>query len=195
MTREEALRTYTINGAYAAFEEEQQGVACARQAGRHRGAVEGHHDSSRRAEIPTALRGSDDCRRKNRFSAGGTINGPQTDHGQKQQRDKTAAQKGGTRHWDKTKRDRTVTLNAVLSRRFVPPFCAAVLSRSYPAVIYSNRSLPMSSELSARLSPSSRACSRSDLSAAGFTLSITSSATLRTASSFSRPALRARSSN
>ena len=46
MTREEALRSYTINSAYAAFEEPPQGVTRAWQAGRHRGSLAGYSRGS-----------------------------------------------------------------------------------------------------------------------------------------------------
>ena len=47
LTRAEALKAYTLNGAYAAFEEYVQGLARAGQAGRHRRLLEGHHDHPR----------------------------------------------------------------------------------------------------------------------------------------------------
>ncbi len=46
MSRDEALKSYTWNGAYAAKEEHAQGIARRRQARRHHGAVEGHPDDS-----------------------------------------------------------------------------------------------------------------------------------------------------
>ena len=52
LSRLEALQTYTINAAYAAFEGGHQGVPDDRQAGRHHGLVTGHHDDSE-DEIPT----------------------------------------------------------------------------------------------------------------------------------------------
>jgi hypothetical protein len=44
MTREEALTSYTLNNAYCRVRRGHQGLADARQAGRHRGAVAGHPD-------------------------------------------------------------------------------------------------------------------------------------------------------
>ena len=44
MSRMEALRSYTINAAFAGFEETIKGSLSRRQAGRHHRAVEGHHD-------------------------------------------------------------------------------------------------------------------------------------------------------
>ncbi len=44
MTRQEALRSYTLNGAYAAFEEGIKGSLAAGQAGRRHGLLQGHHD-------------------------------------------------------------------------------------------------------------------------------------------------------
>ena len=47
MSRMEALKSYTLNGAYAAFEEGIAGIAEGRQVRGHRRAVEGHHDRAR----------------------------------------------------------------------------------------------------------------------------------------------------
>ena len=47
MTRDEALKAYTLNGAYAAFEEKTLGLADAGQARRHHGALGRHHDGAR----------------------------------------------------------------------------------------------------------------------------------------------------
>ena len=50
MSREEALRSYTWNNAYAAFEEKIKGSLEAGQTGRHHGALERHHDDSGRRD-------------------------------------------------------------------------------------------------------------------------------------------------
>ena len=50
MTRAEALKAYTYNAAFAAKEEAHEGVARSRQARRHHGAVEGHHDRAGRRD-------------------------------------------------------------------------------------------------------------------------------------------------
>ena len=47
MSRMEALKSYTINGAYAAFEEEQPRLAEGRQVRRRHRAVEGHPEDPR----------------------------------------------------------------------------------------------------------------------------------------------------
>ena len=47
MSRMEALRSYTINAAFAGFDEASQRLARRRQAGRRHRAVEGPHDDSR----------------------------------------------------------------------------------------------------------------------------------------------------
>ncbi len=46
MSRMEALKSYTLNGAYAAFEEASRGSLKAGKLRRHDRAVEGHHDDS-----------------------------------------------------------------------------------------------------------------------------------------------------
>ena len=46
MSRMEALRSYTVNNAYAAFEEWEQGIAEGGKAGGRDGVVEGHSDDS-----------------------------------------------------------------------------------------------------------------------------------------------------
>ena len=50
MSREEALRSYTWNNAYAAFEETLKGSLEARQAGRHHSSLARHHDDSGRRD-------------------------------------------------------------------------------------------------------------------------------------------------
>ena len=47
MTRQQALRSYTLDAAYAGFEEGPQRLAHARQAGRRGGPLQGHHDGVR----------------------------------------------------------------------------------------------------------------------------------------------------
>ena len=62
MTRMEALRAYTINAAYAAFEEGIKGSLDAGQAGRRDRAVAGHPDRARGAD-PRGRGGPHDRRR------------------------------------------------------------------------------------------------------------------------------------
>ena len=47
MSRAEALKSYTWNGALRGEGRSAQGIARGRQARRHHGAVEGHHDGAR----------------------------------------------------------------------------------------------------------------------------------------------------
>ncbi len=51
MSRMEALRSYTINGAFAAFEDGFKGIAEGREVRRHRRALEGHPDRFRRTRF------------------------------------------------------------------------------------------------------------------------------------------------
>ena len=53
MSREEALKSYTFNNAYAAFEEKLKGSLEARQARRHHRPVKRHHDDPRRRDPST----------------------------------------------------------------------------------------------------------------------------------------------
>ena len=64
MSRLEALRSYTISAAYAGFEDTIKGSLVAGQAGRHHGALEGHHDDSRGRD-PDSARPLHHRRRKN----------------------------------------------------------------------------------------------------------------------------------
>ena len=54
MSRMEALRSYTINAAFAGFDEGDQGIARRRQAGRRHRLLEEHHDDSRGSDSDRA---------------------------------------------------------------------------------------------------------------------------------------------
>ena len=66
VTREEALRMFTYDAAYSVFRRRPERLARARQAGRHRRPVTGHHDDSSRGD-PRHGRADDDSRREGRL--------------------------------------------------------------------------------------------------------------------------------